>query len=81
MAISRSKNTFLIAEDADEIPCGVEMKPFVALSINEEPATDPATAPPASPSAQPLAPHDALRQTIKQVSWWMRLRNFFHLAG
>jgi hypothetical protein len=77
MSFLRSKKFFLVPEDNDEIHYGVEMKPFVALTFNEEEIAGPATA----PAEKTEGPGAVLAEGIKKISLWMRIRNFFHLAG
>ena len=53
------------------------MKPFVALTFSEEETAAPATA----TAEKHEGPRAVLAESIQKISLWMRIRNFFHLAG
>lgn len=81
MSFLRSKKSFLVPDDNDEILYGVEMKPFVALTFNEEESVGATPASGAAPVEKPERPRAGLAEGIEKLSLWMRIRSFFHLAG
>jgi len=84
MPILRPKKSFLVTDDPDEFPFGVEMKPFVALTFNEEPfnTNDIPVSGAVAPRAENLpAPRVALTESLEKANLWMRFRNLFPFAG